>query len=106
MLYRLIPLMAALVAVSAMAGDEDKSSRAADATFKSMDRNADERLSQSEVASDQQLSQSFASLDTDSDGYLSKREYAAHSKERRGMEEPGMQDRTQREPPYSTEPRN
>jgi len=97
-------LVAAFVAVTAMAGDEDKSSRAADATFKALDRNADERLSQSEVASDQELSQSFASLDTDSDGYLSKREYAAHAKERRGMEEPGMQDRTQ-EPPYS-EPRN
>lgn len=106
MLYRLIPLMAALLALPAMAGDEDKSDRAADATFKAMDRNSDERLSQSEVASDEELSQSFASLDTDSDGYLSKREFAAHSKGRRGMEDPGMQDRTRTEPPYSTEPRN
>lgn len=51
-----------------------------DATFKAMDADRDSRLTQNEVSGDPMLAQHFAALDRDSDGYLTKREYAAHLK--------------------------
>ena len=82
-MYKLIPLVAAtLLSAAAMAGDKPKdSTQSTDATFKSLDRNADERLSQTEVATSKELSSQFAALDTDADGFLTKREFtAAHAK--------------------------
>lgn len=80
MMYKLVPLfIATLLSAAAIAGD-DKPMKSTDTMFKSLDKNSDERLSQSEVASDSKLSEHFASLDADSDGYLTKREYTAHSK--------------------------
>lgn len=63
----------------AIADDQQKSADA-DATFKSLDRDADQRLSKSEVASDSMLTEHFAAADADSDTYLTKREYSAHMK--------------------------
>lgn len=63
------------------AADQDKPAASADATFKSLDRDADQRLSKTEVASDKMLSEHFAAADADSDGYLTKREHSAHMKE-------------------------
>ena len=51
-----------------------------DATFKALDRDADQRLSKAEAASDKTLTEHFASVDANSDGYLNKREYTAHMK--------------------------
>ena len=70
-----------LAAGVAVADDEDKSKTSADATFKSLDRDADQRLSKTEVASDKMLTQHFAAVDGDSDGYLTKHEYTAHMKD-------------------------
>jgi Ca2+-binding EF-hand superfamily protein len=82
MLYKLIALLAAtLLSTAALADDQEKSTmRTSDATFKSLDRDTDERLSQTEVSSEPQLAQNFTQLDKDSDGYLSKREFTAYSR--------------------------
>jgi Ca2+-binding EF-hand superfamily protein len=79
-------LVAASVAVLlscgvVLADDENKPMKSADATFKSLDRDADERLSKTEVVSDSMLTDHFAAVDADSDGYLTKREYTAHMKD-------------------------
>jgi Ca2+-binding EF-hand superfamily protein len=65
----------------AAADDRDKPAASADTTFKSLDRDADQRLSKTEVASDTMLTEHFAAVDADSDGYVTKREYSAHMKE-------------------------
>jgi hypothetical protein len=80
MIHRIIALFAAaLLSFVAVANDDDKGKRGAD-TFKALDRNADERLSQTEASGDQEVAQHFAALDKDADGYLTKREYTAHMK--------------------------
>ncbi len=79
---RFIPVAAlALIlgAGAAVADDQDKSSRTA-ATFESLDRNSDQQLSQSEASADENVSSRFAALDTNRDGYLTKREYGAQTK--------------------------
>jgi Ca2+-binding EF-hand superfamily protein len=63
------------------AADQDKPTAGADATFKSLDRDADQRLSKTEVAKDKMLTEHFAAVDADGDGYLTTREYTAHMKE-------------------------
>ncbi len=62
----------------AVADDKDKSSTAA--TFESLDRNNDRQLSQSEASADETVSSRFAALDSDRNGFLTKREYGAHMK--------------------------
>ena len=78
----LISMFAATVLAvgAAAAADQDKPPASADAMFKSLDRDADQRLSKSEAAKDKALMEQFAALDTDSDGYLTAREYASQSK--------------------------
>jgi hypothetical protein len=71
---------ATVLAVGVAAADQDASPAGADAMFKSLDKDGDQRLSKSEVAQDKALMEDFAALDTDSDGYLTTREYASHSK--------------------------
>jgi hypothetical protein len=76
-------LTATVLAVGvAAAADQDTPPTGADAVFKSLDRDGDQRLSKSEVAQDEDktLLEDFAALDADSDGYLTTREYASHSK--------------------------
>jgi hypothetical protein len=79
MIYKLIPLFVATLLSAAAMADDTKRMQSKEATFKSLDKNADERLSQSEVKTDTALSAHFAALDADRDGYLTKGEYAAHS---------------------------
>lgn len=83
MTLKLISVFAATVLSIGVvaADDQDKPAACADATLKSLDRDADQRLSKTEVASDKMLSEHFAAVDADSDGYLTKREYSAHMKE-------------------------
>jgi hypothetical protein len=45
------------------------------ATFESLDRNQDQRVSKTEAAADDGLSAQFAALDADADGYINKNEY-------------------------------
>lgn len=79
MIPRIFAVLAAvLVSVTAFANEGDKA-RGAE-TFKAMDANRDDRLTQNEVSGDATLAQHFAALDRNSDGYLTKQEYAAHMK--------------------------
>jgi len=75
----LIALFAVAACMSAMAGgnDEDKSMKSADAKFEKLDRNQDRQLSKTEAQQDETLSAEFASIDQDSDGYVSQSEYSA-----------------------------
>jgi Ca2+-binding EF-hand superfamily protein len=80
MIQKLIFALAAMILSASVVAD-DKGRQAADATFKSLDRDADERLSKTEVARDKMLTEHFAVVDADSDGYLTEREYTAHMKD-------------------------
>jgi len=65
-----------LSAVSAAANDaKDKGATAG--TFVSLDRNGDHRISRSEAGFDRKLSETFAELDTDGDGFVSAAEFSA-----------------------------
>lgn len=69
---------ALLTLTTAQANDDDKpTDKQASATFKAMDANRDDRLTQNEVSGDPTLAQNFTALDRDADGYLNKKEYAA-----------------------------
>jgi hypothetical protein len=96
-----IPISAlaiALAAGSATAGGNDRQSGST-AQFESLDRNHDQRLSQSEAATDESLSGRFAALDVDSDGYVTKREYAAHmGKDQQDRKTQRPLDESQRQP--------
>jgi hypothetical protein len=84
MMHKLIVAVAAtLLATGAIADDADKAA-GADATFKSLDRDTDQRLSKTEASGDKMLTEHFAAIDADSDGFLSQREYTAHMKEMKG----------------------
>jgi Ca2+-binding EF-hand superfamily protein len=48
--------------------------------FDTLDKNADSQISKTEASSDGKLSDNFAALDTNGDGYLSKAEFMARSK--------------------------
>lgn len=79
MIYKLIPLFVAILLSAAAVADEAKRMQSKEATFKSLDKNADARLSKSEVKNDAALSAHFAALDADRDGHLTMGEYAAHT---------------------------
>ena len=74
----IVSATALLTLTTTYANDDDKrTEKQASATFKAMDANRDERLTQNEVSSDPTLAQNFTALDRDADGYLSKKEYSA-----------------------------
>jgi hypothetical protein len=79
----LIPVLvaSALAMTSVMADDKEKSMAGEETTFKALDRDSDQRLSKSEATGDKMLTDHFAMIDADSDGYLTKPEYTAHMKE-------------------------
>jgi Ca2+-binding EF-hand superfamily protein len=85
MRYRSIALFAAtLLATGAIAADNDsRSMQNSDTMFKSLDKNSDGKISQSEAAnaSDKNVSAHFAALDKNSDGYLDRREFQAHERQ-------------------------
>jgi Ca2+-binding EF-hand superfamily protein len=97
---RLIPfslLALALISGAAVAADKDKPTGSA-ATFEALDKDSDQRVSESEAGVDRTLSARFASLDADGDGYLTKGEFRARSKsEPRSTSEPAT--RPMPEPP-------
>jgi hypothetical protein len=79
----MIPIFVAsvLTITSANAEDKDKSMAREETTFKALDRDSDQRLSKSEATGDKMLTDHFAMIDADADGYLTKREYTAHIKD-------------------------
>jgi Ca2+-binding EF-hand superfamily protein len=80
--YTVVPLLiAAAATMSANADDDDKRMRNTEVTFRSLDKNSDDRLSRGEVSASQQLVQQFSRLDADSDGYVTKQEYAAQGQD-------------------------
>ncbi len=79
MIYKLIPLFVAILLSTSAVAEEPKQMQKKEATFKSLDKNADERLSRSEVKNEAALSAHFAALDSDRDGHLTMGEYAAHT---------------------------
>ena len=66
--------------LSAAAIADDGTSKQTASVFDSLDKNADQQISQSEAKADKALSDSFATMDSNGDGYLSKSEYMAKSK--------------------------
>jgi hypothetical protein len=51
-------------------------------TFTALDRNGDHRISRSEAGFDRVMSETFAEIDTDGDGFVSAAEYATADKTR------------------------
>lgn len=89
MIKSIVSMFAATMMLGAVAvADDANKSTSADATFKSLDKDADQKLSKSETSNDSMLSQHFSAADADSDGFLTKREYTAHLKDMQGKDEP------------------
>src|SRR5882672_3027086 len=81
---RRLALLTGLVALSAVMGaladdaaTAPVSTDAIQATFQSIDRNADHRISKTEAGTYKSLIDRFALLDTDGDGFISESEFAA-----------------------------
>ena len=84
-----IPISAFAIALAcgaASAGGNER--QGASAEFEALDRNSDQRLSESEASGDENVAGRFAALDVDSDGYVTKREYKAHAQKDEEASEP------------------
>lgn len=70
-----------LIAMSAWTASTDelpvRSSNDVEVVFKALDRNQDRKISRSEATVKGSVSKRFDGIDSDGDGYLSKREFAA-----------------------------
>jgi Ca2+-binding EF-hand superfamily protein len=89
-------VLVALFTTAAVAGDDTQKDQSnADAKFQKMDRDKDGKLSKSEAKSDSVLSEEFAAVDQDSDGYVTEAEYAAM------VQEPSQTSPSQRQRPSS-----
>jgi hypothetical protein len=71
---------ATLLCASALAGETPHATAKATASFESLDKNADRQISRTEAGPDRALSNGFAFLDANGDGFLSPEEYAARTK--------------------------
>lgn len=79
-LATLVSTATLLVTAGAHADGAHKGKIAAVSSFAALDRNRDDRLSRSEAGFDRVLSQTFAEVDTDGDGFVSPAEFAAAEK--------------------------
>lgn len=80
---RLVVLIAAgLLASAAAAQHKPQVARAkvSESTFASLDKNADQQISKTEAGMDRKLSDGFAYVDTNGDGFISREEYFAQNK--------------------------
>jgi hypothetical protein len=96
-----IPISAlalALASGAAFAGGNERQSGSS-AQFEALDRNSDQRLSESEVSTDENVAGKFAALDVDGDGYVTKREYTARMQK-------DTQDERSQQPPMPNQPRD
>jgi hypothetical protein len=57
--------------------DKPQKGSAASSTFTALDRNGDHRISRSEAGFDRVMSETFAEIDSDGDGFVSTAEFAA-----------------------------
>ena len=73
---------ACLLAAAGVFADDARGKVAATASFATLDRNGDNRISRSEAGFDRRLSETFAHLDTDGDGFVSTTEFATGEKDR------------------------
>jgi hypothetical protein len=82
----LIALFAAALCTTAVADDQyskkdkakdEHSMHSVEAKFDALDRNGDKQLSATEVRSESKLSSQFASLDLNTDGFVSKEEFVS-----------------------------
>lgn len=62
---------------NAPSSDKPQKVSAASNSFTALDRNGDHRISRSEAGFDRVMSDTFADIDTDGDGYVSAVEFAA-----------------------------
>ncbi len=79
---QIIGALAALsLCTAAMAGDKPQVAKAKvdAAAFASLDRNADNQISRTEAGVDRKLSDGFAYVDTDGDGFISRSEFLAQA---------------------------
>lgn len=74
----LTAVSALLLSTAAMAGDVAAQARNT-ITFEALDKNADRQISRTEAAGEKALSDSFASVDTNGDGYVTEDEYTART---------------------------
>jgi Ca2+-binding EF-hand superfamily protein len=73
-------MLAATLAARAAATAEDlpvRSTKDVEVIFTSLDRNRDAKISRSEASVKGSVAKRFDGIDSDGDGYLSKREFAA-----------------------------
>jgi hypothetical protein len=95
-----IPVSALALALgsgAAFAGGNDHDKSGSTAQFEALDRNSDQRLSQQEAQSDENVSGKFAALDIDGDGYVTKREYKARMQ--KDQSDRSTMDQSQSQPP-------
>jgi Ca2+-binding EF-hand superfamily protein len=78
-------LFAALAPRAAMTADDlpVRSTNDVEVVFHSLDRNRDEKISRTEASVKGSVSKRFDGIDSDGDGYLSKREFAARPSDER-----------------------
>jgi EF hand domain-containing protein len=78
-------LVAALAPRAAAPADElpVRSTKDVQVVFESLDRNRDAKISRSEASVKGSVSKRFDGIDSDGDGYLSKREFAARPSDAR-----------------------
>jgi Ca2+-binding EF-hand superfamily protein len=78
-----VAVSAILLSTGASAGDDEGAQQATTAmvaAFEALDRNGDQQISRTEAAGEKLLSDSFATVDANGDGYVSKAEYMARTK--------------------------
>jgi hypothetical protein len=79
-------MLAATLAARAAATAEDlpvRSTKDVEVIFKSLDHNRDAKISRSEASVKGSVAKRFDGIDSDGDGYLSKREFAARPSDER-----------------------
>jgi hypothetical protein len=80
-MYKVLVLgVIAAVSGQALAGETPQATAKTVAAFESLDKNADRQISRTEAGFDRVLSNNFAFLDANGDGFLSPQEYAARTK--------------------------
>lgn len=83
-------ILAQAPAATAPKGSQD---HAAHMEFKSVDTNSDGRISREEARANVELTTNFGTLDGDTDTYLSQAEFAKWNQMGKGMKDKGMKDK-------------